>query len=91
MRQSVEKEMLSNVQSFDISHGQVAQYIREIESSSMVPSDEQWYALNQLRIHAGAAERSERGIEQLMQYFIQLCWLEERFPFESDKVFQLDV
>ncbi|KAI3641198.1 hypothetical protein MIR68_000804 [Amoeboaphelidium protococcarum] len=50
---------------------------------SLLPSDQQWAALNQLRIHAGAPERTEKGVEKLMQYFAQLCWLEERFPFET--------
>ena len=57
-------------------------------ASSLVPTDQQWYGLNQLRIHAGAPERTEKGIERLMQYYAQLCWLEERFPFETDQVLE---
>lgn len=34
------------------------------------PSESQWYQLNQLRIHAGAPERSEEGVEKLYQYYI---------------------
>lgn len=84
MRQAVEDELSSvTMQSTD---GKVSDCVRDILNGSMVPSDEQWYALHQLRIHAGAAERTEVGIESLMQYFVQLCWLEERFPFESNKV-----
>lgn len=53
-------------------------------ASSLLPTDQQWYALNQLRIHAGAPEMSERGADQLMNYYSQLCWLEERFPLETN-------
>jgi hypothetical protein len=31
------------------------------------PNDSQWAAVNQLRIHAGAPERSDEGIEKLLQ------------------------
>ncbi len=54
--------------------------------SPLMPTEQQWYQLNQLRIHAGAPERSERGIEKLMNYFAQLCWLEDKFPFDTDAV-----
>lgn len=47
-----------------------------------------WHALNQLRVHAGAPERSEQGIQKLMHYYAQLCWLEDCFPFATGKVFQ---
>jgi hypothetical protein len=57
-----------------------------VVQKSLLPNDQQWYSLNQLRIHAGAPERSEQGIYRLMQYYAQLCWLEERFPVETDKV-----
>ena len=33
----------------------------------LLPTDSQWYQLNQLRIHAGAPERSEEGIERLFK------------------------
>jgi hypothetical protein len=33
----------------------------------LLPTDSQWYHLNQLRIHAGAPERSEEGIERLFR------------------------
>lgn len=58
----------------------------DILKSSLVPNEQHWYSLNQLRIHAGAPERSEQGIERLMQYYCQLCWLEERFPFETEQI-----
>lgn len=54
-----------------------------IRKGPLVPSEQQWYTLNQLRIHAGAPERTERGVNRLLQYFAQLCWLEERFPFDA--------
>ena len=45
-----------------------------------------WNQLNQLRVHAGAPERSEIGIQKLMQYYAQLCYLEDCFPFSTGKV-----
>ncbi|KAI9138282.1 hypothetical protein BKA69DRAFT_787065 [Paraphysoderma sedebokerense] len=52
----------------------------------LMPSDTQWYALNQLRIHAGAPEKSEKGIDKLMEYYAQLLFLESKFPFETEEV-----
>jgi hypothetical protein len=60
--------------------------LQDILSSPLVPQDHHWYALNQLRIHAGAPERTEQGVEKLMNYYAQLCWLEERFPYDLEKV-----
>jgi hypothetical protein len=57
-----------------------------IRKGPLVPSEQQWYTLNQLRIHAGAPERTERGINRLLQYYAQLCWLEERFPFDTHQM-----
>lgn len=34
---------------------------------SLLPTDSQWYLLNQLRIHSGSPERSDLGIEKLLQ------------------------
>ncbi|KAJ3223164.1 Conserved oligomeric Golgi complex subunit [Clydaea vesicula] len=50
------------------------------------PTDEQWYQLNQLRIHAGAPERSEEGIERLLNYYAQLIKIEKVFPFDTFQV-----
>lgn len=50
------------------------------------PSETQWYHLNQLRIHAGAPERSEAGIERLLQYYFQLVSMERKFPFDTLRV-----
>jgi hypothetical protein len=47
------------------------------------PSDTIWYEINQLRIHAGAPERSERGVCRLLQYHSFLLYLENQFPFQS--------
>jgi hypothetical protein len=49
-------------------------------------SETQWYQLNQMRIHAGAPERSEEGIERLFQYYFQLVGMERKFPFDTMKV-----
>ena len=57
--------------------------------SQLMPTEQQWCTLNQLRIHAGAPERNERGIEKLMNYYAQLCWLEEKFAFDTD--YPLDI
>jgi hypothetical protein len=54
--------------------------------SPLLPSEHHWFLINQLRIHAGGPERTEKGIEILMNYYAQLCWLEERFPFETEEV-----
>jgi hypothetical protein len=51
-----------------------------------VPDERAWNELNQLRVHAGAPERSEQGVQKLMQYYAQLCWMEEQFPFGTGKV-----
>ncbi|KAI8818759.1 BRO1-like domain-containing protein [Fimicolochytrium jonesii] len=52
----------------------------------LLPTDSQWYLLNELRIHAGAPERSEAGIERLSHYYAQLLYLEPKFPFETDEI-----
>jgi hypothetical protein len=54
--------------------------------SPLMPTEQQWYQMNQLRIQSGAPERTENGIEKLMHYYAQLCWLEDKFPFDTDKV-----
>jgi hypothetical protein len=40
-----------------------------LELGGYCPSPSQWYLLNQLRVHAGAPERSNEGIDKLIQYF----------------------
>ncbi|KAJ3076555.1 Rhophilin, Rho GTPase binding protein, partial [Quaeritorhiza haematococci] len=57
-----------------------------IAAAPFMPTDLQWHCLSQLRIHAGAPERSEKGIERLAQYYAQLLILEDLFPFETGKV-----
>ncbi|KAJ3176324.1 Rhophilin, Rho GTPase binding protein [Geranomyces variabilis] len=52
----------------------------------LLPTETQWYLLNELRIHAGAPERSENGIERLSHYYAQLLHLEPKFPFETDEI-----
>ncbi|TPX34871.1 hypothetical protein SmJEL517_g02652 [Synchytrium microbalum] len=52
----------------------------------LLPTESQWYALNQMRIHAGAPERSFGGIEKLAHYYAQLVYLEQKFPFETGKM-----
>ncbi|KAJ3017941.1 hypothetical protein HKX48_003267 [Thoreauomyces humboldtii] len=52
----------------------------------LLPTETQWYLLNELRIHAGAPERSEAGIERLSHYYAQLLHLEPKFPFETDEI-----
>ncbi|TPX59823.1 hypothetical protein PhCBS80983_g02237 [Powellomyces hirtus] len=52
----------------------------------LLPTETQWYLLNELRIHAGAPERSESGIERLSHYYAQLLHLEPKFPFETDEI-----
>ena len=37
---------------------------------TLIPSDSQWYQLNQLRIHAGGPERSDEGTEKLLRYLL---------------------
>ncbi|KAI9179956.1 hypothetical protein H9P43_005317 [Blastocladiella emersonii ATCC 22665] len=51
-----------------------------------LPLDSHWYAMNQLRIHAGAPERSDGGLARLQEYYALLLWMEERFPFATDEV-----
>jgi hypothetical protein len=63
---------------------------------SHFPSDSQWYAMNQLRIHAGCPERSLGGIEKLTSYYSfkidimrncniwNLSFLLKRVKFKSD-------
>ncbi|ORY36707.1 BRO1-domain-containing protein [Rhizoclosmatium globosum] len=50
-----------------------------------LPSSNQWSLLNSLRIHAGTPERSEDGIEKLLQYYAQLLNLSQKFDFESGR------
>ncbi|KAJ3301565.1 pH-response regulator protein palA/rim20 [Kappamyces sp. JEL0829] len=50
------------------------------------PTPSQWYLVNQLRIHAGAPERSADGIEKLANYYAQLQYLETKFPFDTEEV-----
>ncbi|TPX65132.1 hypothetical protein SpCBS45565_g05380 [Spizellomyces sp. 'palustris'] len=52
----------------------------------LLPTEAQWYLLTELRIHAGAPERSEGGIERLSHYYAQLLYLEPKFPFETDEI-----
>ncbi|TPX51680.1 hypothetical protein SeLEV6574_g00157 [Synchytrium endobioticum] len=52
----------------------------------LLPIESQWHALNQMRIHAGAPEKSLAGIEKLAQYYAQLVYLEQKFPFETGKL-----
>ncbi|KAJ3361920.1 pH-response regulator protein palA/rim20 [Kappamyces sp. JEL0680] len=49
------------------------------------PTPSQWYLVNQLRIHAGAPERSADGIEKLANYYAQLQYLETKFPFDTEE------
>ena len=58
----------------------------DVDASAMIASGGCWYELNQLRVHAGAPERSEQGVQRLMQYYAQLCWLEDVFPFATGEV-----
>jgi hypothetical protein len=39
-----------------------------------------------LRIHAGSPERSLAGIQKLADYYAQLQYLENKFPFETEDV-----
>ncbi|KAI9338102.1 BRO1-like domain-containing protein [Zopfochytrium polystomum] len=55
-------------------------------SSVFLPSPTQWTHLDELRVHAGAPERSEMGIEKLLRYFAQLLHMEEKFAFQTKKV-----
>jgi hypothetical protein len=50
------------------------------------PTNSQWYLLNQLRIHAGAPERSLAGIDKMSNYYAQLQFLESKFPFDTEEV-----
>lgn len=52
----------------------------------LLPTESQWYILNQMRVHAGAPERSDKGVEKLLQYYTQLLHLEQKFPFNTEKV-----
>ena len=54
--------------------------------STLMPTEAQWYQLNQLRIHAGAPERSEDGVERLYQYYAQLVAMEKKFPYDTNKI-----
>lgn len=52
----------------------------------LLPTESQWYTLNKLRVHAGAPELTQEGIELMLKYYSQLIGMEKRFPFESNKV-----
>ncbi|OAJ39850.1 hypothetical protein BDEG_23654 [Batrachochytrium dendrobatidis JEL423] len=52
----------------------------------LIPTESQWYLLNQLRIHGGMPERSQSGISKLAHYYSQLLHIEEKFPFENGKI-----
>ncbi|KAI8815084.1 BRO1-like domain-containing protein [Cladochytrium replicatum] len=67
---------------------QVAEQRQLLRSTSLLllPADTQWYVLNHLRIHAGAPERSDVGIERLSHYYGQLLFLEQSFPFVTGEV-----
>ncbi|KAJ3126603.1 Rhophilin, Rho GTPase binding protein [Nowakowskiella sp. JEL0407] len=69
-----------------IPNSQLSKDVLNISKSSVfaMPLDSQWYLLNQLRIHAGAPERSDMGIEKLLNYYHQLLFLEKKFPFATD-------
>ncbi|KAJ1506186.1 hypothetical protein HMI54_005274 [Coelomomyces lativittatus] len=56
----------------------------QMKLDGLLPKDHQWHELNQLRIHAGAPERSEKGIDRLLEYYGMLLFLENRIPFETD-------
>jgi hypothetical protein len=60
-------------------------YLHSVEGS-LIPSQSQWNQVAQLRIHAGGPERTEDGVLRLMRYFVQLCYLEEKFCFETDNL-----
>ncbi|KXS17325.1 BRO1-domain-containing protein [Gonapodya prolifera JEL478] len=49
-----------------------------------LPTEAQWQALNRMRIHAGAPERSEQGAEKVLAYYAQLEYLEQKFPLETN-------
>ncbi|KAJ3321226.1 Rhophilin, Rho GTPase binding protein [Blyttiomyces sp. JEL0837] len=58
-------------------------------ASLFIPTPVQWNYINELRIHAGAPERSEKGIDMLARYYAQLRNLEGKFPIHSGKI-QID-
>ncbi|ORZ40588.1 hypothetical protein BCR44DRAFT_1411508 [Catenaria anguillulae PL171] len=39
----------------------------------VLPPDSHWYTMSQLRIHAGAPERSEAGAARLLEYFFRVA------------------
>ena len=41
-------------------------------SRLILPTESSWYMLNQMRVHAGAPERSDKGVEKLIRYATML-------------------
>lgn len=53
---------------------------------SLLPTPAQWTELDELRIHAGAPEKSDIGVDRLIRYYAHLLHMEEKFPFQTGKV-----
>ncbi|KAJ3215421.1 Tyrosine-protein phosphatase non-receptor type 23 [Dinochytrium kinnereticum] len=49
---------------------------------SFLPTKYEWGSLNQLRVFAGAPEKSERGVEKLSYYFSILTSMEEKLHMD---------
>ncbi|KAJ3412764.1 Rhophilin, Rho GTPase binding protein [Chytridiales sp. JEL 0842] len=55
-------------------------------ASMLLPTVSQWDALDEMRVHAGAPERSEHGVDKLVDYYGQLLSIEQKFPLQTGKL-----
>ncbi|KAJ1560955.1 hypothetical protein HK096_006585, partial [Nowakowskiella sp. JEL0078] len=61
--ESIQKAQLASASTPNESETEETPFIKS--EMFFLPNDSQWYVMNQLRVHAGAPERSESGIERL--------------------------
>jgi ABC-type phosphate/phosphonate transport system substrate-binding protein len=55
----------------------------------ILPTENQWHILRNLRIHAGSPEASKSGLEKIALYYSRLLNLEKVFPFACQEVDQI--
>lgn len=55
-----------------------------------LPTETQWRLMNGLRSHATSPMISEQGKNKLLDYYIQLLILEEKFPLDSNNQLNID-
>jgi hypothetical protein len=55
----------------------------------VLPTENQWHILRNLRIHAGSPEVAKSGLEKIALYYSRLLNLEKVFPFACQEVNQI--